>query len=479
MKYALPVLLLARLAGPRAARTRTAARRSLRRPGSAAETVMAARRAGRHRRRDRDARQADADDGARGRDRATSSSPSAARRRARAAEAAGAASIRRRSRCMPTLSVAGTLGAGLAARVQCIDPAAADCGGFFAPQESSGVSARARTGGSTDFGQTAREHPRRRGERGGRRRRRQHDEPRHPRTTSSPRTSRRSRASGSIARRGGDREERGGAPRSGEAVRRRAGPGSDRGRRRRSRAPRTRGRRSRRRRATRRSRSRTCAPRSAGSIRPRSPAVDPNWPVPPDQEPPELDRARRHRAQAPPRDRRSSTSRSQASDASIDAAHAERRPVLSAQRIDRSGRRHSDDWSPRADVERRPRRCRGSCSTAAAAAADVRDRQREPRRRRRRQRDALLVSLTSQLELGARADRREPRERRRPPPRRSPPRSAAAQARRTRATRRASAARSSSPTRRPRSRRPRATSSRREWQLANAWSGLERAIAAP
>jgi outer membrane protein len=76
----------------------------------------------------------------------------------------------------------------------------------------------------------------------------------------------------------------------------------------------------------------------------RQPEVDPNWPIPSDKDPPELaglvDTARKHRPDIVQLDKLIV-----AADASLTAAHAERRPVLSAtaQTLWNPG---TNDWSP-------------------------------------------------------------------------------------------------------------------------------------
>jgi outer membrane protein TolC len=78
--------------------------------------------------------------------------PSARQARA-SAEAAQGRIDQAKVTLLPTLTVAGTLGAGSRQSVQCVDPAQVNCGGFFTLQESSGVSATANWR-ITDFGQT-------------------------------------------------------------------------------------------------------------------------------------------------------------------------------------------------------------------------------------------------------------------------------------------------------------------------------------
>lgn len=126
----------------------------------------------------------------------------------------------------------------------------------------------------------------------------------------------------------------------------------------------------------------------------RAPAVDPNWPVPADQEPPALpELVKQARAQRP--EIVAADKQIEASEASLDAAHYERRPVLSAT-ASAQWSPHTDNWSPdptwaagltlswaffdgfrsRADV----RVANANLQSAQAS------------------RDALLVSLTSALE---------------------------------------------------------------------------------
>ena len=76
----------------------------------------------------------------------------------------------------------------------------------------------------------------------------------------------------------------------------------------------------------------------------RAPAVDPNWPIPSDSEPPQLaqlvDTARQHRPDIVQLDKLIV-----AAEFSEDAAHAERRPVLAAQ-AQALWNPSSNDWSP-------------------------------------------------------------------------------------------------------------------------------------
>lgn len=126
----------------------------------------------------------------------------------------------------------------------------------------------------------------------------------------------------------------------------------------------------------------------------RSPAVDPNWPVPSDQEPPDLAAlvatARKHRPEIVAFDKAI-----EASDASVDAAHAERRPVLSGQA--------SALWSPgQSNWSPQPTWQAGLTLSwalwdAGRSRADVRI-ARANMDSSVAQRDALLVSLTSALE---------------------------------------------------------------------------------
>jgi outer membrane protein TolC len=126
----------------------------------------------------------------------------------------------------------------------------------------------------------------------------------------------------------------------------------------------------------------------------RSPAVDPNWPIPSDQEPPPLpELVKQARAQRP--EIVAADKEIEASEYSVTAAHAERRPVLSAQ-ASATYQPRSGNWNPdpswtaaltlswtlfdafrsRADV-------RVANANLASAKAS---------------RDALLVNLTSALE---------------------------------------------------------------------------------
>ena len=177
----------------------------------------------------------------------------------------------------------------------------------------------------------------------------------------------------------------------------------------------------------------------------RSPAVDPRWPVPSDAEPPDLpalvDTARKNRPEIVAADKQIA-----AADASLEAAHYERRPILSAN-ASALYAPHTGDWSPQ------PSWAAGLTLSwflydGGRSRADVHVATREPRVGDRLARRAARLA-----DLGARgvarADRREPRERRRRRPRPSPPRRPSSSSPR-RATPRASAARSSSPTRRPR-----------------------------
>ena len=193
--------------------------------------------------------------------------------------------------------------------------------------------------------------------------------------------------------------------------------------RRRRRATRTRSRRSRRRRATRRSRSRTCAPRSAGSIRRarrRSIRTGRRRRRPSRRSSPQLVD---DRAQVPPRDRRSSTSRSSppmraSTRRTPSAARCCRRRAqhavdARARRLDRRSRPGAAgltlSWPLFDGGKSRGRRQRIASANVATALAPA----------RRAARHADLAAR-----VGARADRREPRERRRRRPRRSPRRSA-------------------------------------------------------
>jgi OMF family outer membrane factor len=126
----------------------------------------------------------------------------------------------------------------------------------------------------------------------------------------------------------------------------------------------------------------------------RAPVVDPAWPVPSDQEPPALpqlvDNARKRRPDLLQFDKVI-----EANDASLDAAHAERRPILSASA--------NTQWVPGTGAwEPQPSWVAGlsltwqawdggkSAADARVAAANVQS--------AIAQRDALLVTLTSTLE---------------------------------------------------------------------------------
>ena len=126
----------------------------------------------------------------------------------------------------------------------------------------------------------------------------------------------------------------------------------------------------------------------------RSPAVDTSWPTPADQEPPDLtalvDTARKSRPEIVAADKQIA-----ASDASVDAAHAERRPILSAQ-ASTAWSPGTGDWSPQ------PTWQAGLTLSwlawdAGRSRADVRVANAN-RESAIASRDALLVSLTSALE---------------------------------------------------------------------------------
>ncbi|MCX5743332.1 MAG: TolC family protein [Proteobacteria bacterium] len=125
-----------------------------------------------------------------------------------------------------------------------------------------------------------------------------------------------------------------------------------------------------------------------------SPAVEPTWPAPPTESPPELaalvDTARGHRPELVQLDKQIL-----ASDASLAAAYAERRPVLNATA--------STQWGPRTDDWHPPPSWAVGVSLSWAlfdggrAAADQRI-ARANLAATFAQRDALLVDLTAQLE---------------------------------------------------------------------------------
>lgn len=127
----------------------------------------------------------------------------------------------------------------------------------------------------------------------------------------------------------------------------------------------------------------------------KSPVPDPNWPTPPDQVPPDLgtlvQTSRRHRPELVQFDKQIA-----AAEANFDAARAGRRPTLSATAQTAWGP-DSEDWSPEPtwtagltlswqlfDGGRTAADKRVARANVTAAEA---------------QRDALLVALTSQLEL--------------------------------------------------------------------------------
>jgi outer membrane protein TolC len=126
-----------------------------------------------------------------------------------------------------------------------------------------------------------------------------------------------------------------------------------------------------------------------------SPIVSANWPTPSEAEPPALaalvETARKTRPEIVQLDKEL-----QAADASLDAARAERRPVLSASA--------STQWSPgTGDWSPEPTRSAGltlswSLFDGGRASADARI-ARANVQSAQAQRDALLVSLTSQLDL--------------------------------------------------------------------------------
>ena len=136
--------------------------------------------------------------------------------------------------------------------------------------------------------------------------------------------------------------------------------------------------------------------------------IDERWPAPPVDDPGELgvlvDAARKHRPELVQLDKQVL-----ASEASITAALATRRPVLSAN-ASTQWNPDSIDWTQQPHWQARASACRGRCSTAggprprpAIARANLAATIAE--------RDGLLVSLTSQLDADAPADHREPRER--------------------------------------------------------------------
>jgi len=127
----------------------------------------------------------------------------------------------------------------------------------------------------------------------------------------------------------------------------------------------------------------------------RQPVVDPNWPVPPDREPPTLqplvEAARKHRPEIVGADKAIA-----ADEASLDAAHAERRPYLSAS-AQTGWTPTSLNWSPDPTWSAQLSlvwqlwdggRSRADSKVAAANLLNV-----------QAQRDALLVSLTASIDL--------------------------------------------------------------------------------
>lgn len=122
--------------------------------------------------------------------------------------------------------------------------------------------------------------------------------------------------------------------------------------------------------------------------------VDQNWPTPPNQEPPQLSElikdARGHRPEIVQFDKQIA-----AAQASIDAAHAERRPVLSAS-ASTQWNPSSDDWSPEPSWQA-GLVLSWALYDAGKSRADVRVANAN-QQSTIAQRDALLVSLTSQLD---------------------------------------------------------------------------------
>jgi outer membrane protein len=126
----------------------------------------------------------------------------------------------------------------------------------------------------------------------------------------------------------------------------------------------------------------------------RAPAVDPNWPVPATEEPADLAtlvaQARAHRPEL-----YAAQKQIEASEASVDAAHAERRPILSASA--------STQWNPgTSDWDPQPSWAAGLSLSwflwdGGRSRADVRIANAN-RISAEASRDALLVSLTSALE---------------------------------------------------------------------------------
>jgi outer membrane protein len=126
----------------------------------------------------------------------------------------------------------------------------------------------------------------------------------------------------------------------------------------------------------------------------RAPAVDPNWPVPASQEPPGLpDLVKQARAQRP--EIVAADKQIEASQASLDAAHYERRPVLSAT-ASALYQPHTGNWSPdptwNAGLTLSWNVFDGFRSRADAHVANANLTSAQASR------DALLVSLTSALE---------------------------------------------------------------------------------
>jgi outer membrane protein TolC len=125
-----------------------------------------------------------------------------------------------------------------------------------------------------------------------------------------------------------------------------------------------------------------------------SPTVSANWPTPSEAEPPQLialvDTARKRRPEIVQLDKEL-----QASEANLDAAHAERRPVLSAN-ASTQWSPGTGDWSPEptwtAGLSLRWNLFDGGRSAADARIARANVQSSSA------QRDALLVSLTSQLD---------------------------------------------------------------------------------
>jgi outer membrane protein TolC len=205
----------------------------------------------------------------------------------------------------------------------------------------------------------------------------------------------------------------------------------------------------------------------------RAPEVDPNWPEPADQEPPALpELVKQARAQRP--EIIAADKQIQASEYSVDAAHAERRPVLSAQASSQWAP-HTDNWSPDPTWSAGLTlswqvfdgfRSRGDVRVANANLTSA-----------KASRDALLVSLTSALEasraqiIANRANVQASTEA-----------VAAAQAELKLANARyANGLGSQIELADAQTAVTTAEGNlvQAQWQLANAWAGLERAIAAP